>query len=91
VALARKATELPETRGALCDGEISRAHLQAIADAYTPERTERLAPLETEFVEAPRTCARSGGDRDVGAEERGEGDQPDRGGCEDRDDSADCI
>ena len=40
-------------------GEISRAHVQAIADAYTPERVDVLAPLEPEFVNVARTCERA--------------------------------
>jgi 5-methylcytosine-specific restriction protein A len=56
VALARKAAELPEAHAALTAGEISRSHVQAIADAFTPERAETLAPLESEFVDAARTC-----------------------------------
>src|SRR5262249_4761396 len=59
VAMARKMAELPATREALGDGEISRAHVQAIADGFTPERAEVLAPLEPEFVEAARTCTPS--------------------------------
>jgi hypothetical protein len=58
VALARKASSLPETPAVLAQGEISRSHLQAIADAYTPERTDTLAPLESEFVDVARKCTR---------------------------------
>src|SRR5690348_2106340 len=45
VHLARKTAELRVVREAIRDGEISRSHVQAIADAYTPERAEVLAPL----------------------------------------------
>jgi hypothetical protein len=37
-------------------GEMSRAHADVIADAYTPERTVALAPLERQFVNAAREC-----------------------------------
>ena len=56
VKLARKAAELPVVLDALGEGEISRAHVRVIADAFTPERTEALAPLESEFVDAARAC-----------------------------------
>jgi hypothetical protein len=59
VKLARKTADLPETREALEAGDISRAHVQAIADAFTPERAEMLAPLEGEFVEVARKCTPS--------------------------------
>jgi hypothetical protein len=56
VKLACKAAELPETRRALCGGDISRSHVQVIADGFTPERAEMLAPVESEFVEVARKC-----------------------------------
>jgi hypothetical protein len=56
VKLARKLAGLPESAEALGAGEISRAHVQVIADAFTPERAEALAPLEPEFVEVGRKC-----------------------------------
>ncbi len=56
VKLARKVASLPVVGEALAAGEISRAHVQVIADAFTPERREVLEPLEAEFVNVARTC-----------------------------------
>jgi Domain of unknown function (DUF222)/HNH endonuclease len=54
VALARKTAELAKTAAALAAGEISRPHVQVIANAYTPQRSGALAGLESEFVETAR-------------------------------------
>jgi hypothetical protein len=54
--LARKAVELPAVSQALGEGEISRAYVQAIAEGFTPERADALAPLERELVDVARTC-----------------------------------
>jgi hypothetical protein len=54
VHVARKTAELSETLEALGEGAISRAHVQAIASAYTSGRAAALSGLEHEFVEAAR-------------------------------------
>jgi hypothetical protein len=59
VKLARKAAALPVASEALQAGEISRAHVRVIADGFTPERSETLAPLEPEFVDVGRNCTPS--------------------------------
>jgi hypothetical protein len=59
VSLARKLSALPEMKRAFSGGEISRAHVQVIADAYTPERTDALEPLEPQFVDAARDTSRA--------------------------------
>jgi hypothetical protein len=56
VALSRKLRALPEVNEAFAAGEISRTHVQVIADAYTPERLDALAPLEGKLVDAARDC-----------------------------------
>jgi hypothetical protein len=56
VSLARKLSALPGVTEAFAAGEISRAHAQVIADAYTPERTDALESLESQFVGAAREC-----------------------------------
>jgi hypothetical protein len=54
VELARKLEELPEVAGAFGSGEISRAHAQVVAGAYTPERASELQPLEEAIIVAAR-------------------------------------
>jgi Domain of unknown function (DUF222)/HNH endonuclease len=54
VELARKLEELPEVSGAFSRGELSRSHVQVIANAYTPERASELAGVEGALVDAAR-------------------------------------
>jgi len=59
IDLGRKLrTTLPETARAWARGEISGAHAQVIANAYTPGRTAALRALELEeaFVDAARAA-----------------------------------
>jgi hypothetical protein len=54
VRLAKRLRHLPETAAAFADGNISRAHVVAIARSYTSERAEALEPFEHIFASAAR-------------------------------------
>jgi len=56
VELARKLEQLPEVADAFGSGEVSRAHAQVIANAYTPERASEIANLEGALVDAARAA-----------------------------------
>jgi Domain of unknown function (DUF222)/HNH endonuclease len=56
VELARKLDELPEVSGAFGRGELSRSHVQVVANAYTPERASELAGVEGALVDAARAA-----------------------------------
>jgi hypothetical protein len=50
IELARKVEQLPEVAAAFGAGEISRAHVEQIADGCTPERAEMIKEIERELV-----------------------------------------
>jgi hypothetical protein len=52
--LARKVEQLPEVAAAFAAGEISRAHVEQIADGFTPERAEMMQGIERELVDYAR-------------------------------------
>jgi len=54
IELARKVDELPELAAAFGAGEISRAHVEQIADGCTPERAEMMRGIERELVDPAR-------------------------------------
>jgi Domain of unknown function (DUF222)/HNH endonuclease len=54
VVLARKLEVLPEVAAAFGAGEISRAHVEAIAYAHTPERAAMIENLDLEFANLAR-------------------------------------
>jgi hypothetical protein len=54
VELARKLDDLPELAEAFAAGDVSRAHVEVIADGYTPERAEMLRGIEHELVDYAR-------------------------------------
>lgn len=57
VEIARKLEQMPWARAAFRAGDISRAHVALIADAFTPERAEAVAEIEPTLVEAARRLA----------------------------------
>ncbi len=59
VELGRKLDALPELAGAFAAGDVSRAHVEVIADASTPERTEMLRGIERELVDYARIATPS--------------------------------
>jgi len=59
VDLARKLDAMPEMTGAFAAGQVSRAHVEAIADAYTAERAEMLQGIERELVDCARVATPS--------------------------------
>jgi hypothetical protein len=54
--LARKLRELPLVDEALAEGSITRRHAAAIAEVYTPERTEALRDAEELLVDAAKVA-----------------------------------
>ena len=54
VVLARKLDVLPEVAAAFAAGEISRAHVEAIAWAHTPERAAMIEGLDRGFANLAR-------------------------------------
>jgi hypothetical protein len=54
VELARKLEALPEVAAAFDDGEISARHATVIANAYTPERAEKINEIERALVDYAR-------------------------------------
>ena len=64
---ARKLDTLPELAEAFAAGDVSRAHVEMVTDAHTPERAEMLRGVEHELVDyarvaTPPSCvARCGG------------------------------
>jgi hypothetical protein len=56
VELARTLGDLPEVAAAFGRGEISRAHVQVIANAHTPERAAEITRLEQPLVDAARAA-----------------------------------
>lgn len=55
VNLARNLEHLPEVAAAFGCGEISSRHATVIANAFTPERAETLAEVESNLVDIART------------------------------------
>jgi hypothetical protein len=56
VEFARTLENLPAVAAAFGRGEISRAHAQVIANAYTPERASEIGELEQPLVDAARAA-----------------------------------
>ncbi len=54
VKLAAKLERLPEVAHAFAEGELSRQHVYAIADAYTPDRTSALSSITPALVAAAK-------------------------------------
>ena len=54
--LARKLNELPVIAEALANGSITRRHVAAIAEVFTPERAEELRAAQTLLVDAARVA-----------------------------------
>ena len=54
IDVARKLDALPEVSAAFAAGAVSRAHVEVIADAATPERAEMLRGVERELVDYAR-------------------------------------
>lgn len=54
VHLARKLAKLPEVAAAYAAGDISRRHVQAVADAHTKERAEAITACESTLVDVAR-------------------------------------
>jgi hypothetical protein len=50
--LARKVDALPELAAAFGRGNVSRAHVQVVTKAHTPERADALSEIESTLVEA---------------------------------------
>jgi hypothetical protein len=61
--LARKLEALPVLAGAFAAGEVSRAHAEVLAKAFTPERAAAMTALESQLVDiAKETNARGLGE-----------------------------
>jgi hypothetical protein len=54
VSLAAKLGQLPDVAKAFAEGELSRQHAHAIADAYTPERAAMLDEITATLVDAAK-------------------------------------
>jgi len=54
IELAGKVEQLPEVAAAFAAGEISRAHVEQIADGFTPERAEMMRGIERQLVDYAR-------------------------------------
>jgi hypothetical protein len=54
VDIARKLDALPELAEAFAAGDVSRAHVEQITDAHTPERADMLHGVEHEIVDFAR-------------------------------------
>jgi hypothetical protein len=59
IDVARKLEQLPELAAAFSAGEVSRAHVEQITDAATPERAEMLQGVERELVDHARIATPS--------------------------------
>jgi hypothetical protein len=59
VQLARKLDTLPELANAFAAGDVSRAHVEQITDACTPERQEMIGEIERELVDYARIATPS--------------------------------